>query len=139
MHQFLLFLHILGGVGMGFYLLLPILCLSLESIHGAERAGYIRSLRSANHYAGLLLFAQLITGGYLISQGKYAVGWMIAVLVLFLSMGPLTGIIRKQLRTAVKNFDTGHDTDIEISKIRKLSLFPCLAMIALLILMVYPQ
>jgi uncharacterized membrane protein len=139
MQHFMLLLHILGGIRMGFYLLLPFLCLSLESITGAVQVGYIRSLRMANHYAGLLLFVQLITGGYLIQQGKYAVGWMIAVLVLFLSMGPLTGIMRKHLRVAVRNFETGHDSRTEISKIRKLSLFPFLVLITIIILMVYPQ
>jgi hypothetical protein len=137
--QFLLFLHILGGFGMGFYLLFPILCLSIQSLSGAVQAGMIRVLRIANHYAALLLIAQLITGTFLMSQGSYRVEWIIAVAGLFLSLGPLTGLLRKQFATAAKNFDAGLNTNNEIFKIKRLSLFPCLIMIAVLILMVYPQ
>jgi hypothetical protein len=139
MFHFILFLHILGGFGMGFYLLFPILCFSLGSLSVAVQSGYIRGLRAANHYAALLLFAQLITGTYLMFHGNYKTEWIIAVSVLFLSMGPLTGVIRKQFRTVVEHFNAENEANNEISNIRKLSLFTCLIMIAILILMVYPQ
>jgi len=136
--QFILMLHILGAVGMGFYLLLPFLCVPLMRMDRNIRAGYLYGLRLANKSAMYLLIVLLLTGGYLYFKGDYAIGWTIGFAVPFLAMGPLTGNIGKRLDKALELLRSAQEANGEIARIRVLSALAFLAMIAVLILMVYP-
>ena len=138
MNNFMLFLHVLGATGMGFYIVMPVLVGRTSKLAGEGQAGLADGLVSANRIAQYFLILQLLTGGYLMSQSKYAVLWMIIVTVLFLAIAALGGIISKPLKRIVTEIQTGQSASSHIAKARMLSVIVLIIYIVILYFMKYP-
>jgi len=119
----MLFLHVLGAVGMGTYLIMPMLAGQFRKISGAAQEGLASGLMAGGRIGQMALVVQLLTGGYLISQmgSDYTVAWMIVVLVLFLAIGALSGIVQKPVRQIAELSREGKDASGPIGKLRTLS------------------
>jgi hypothetical protein len=123
MFKIMLFLHVVGAVGMGIYAILPFLAAKFSKLSGAAQEGLASGLMTAARIGQYSLILQLLTGGYLISQSdtKYAVGWMIMVLVLFVAIGALSGIVQAPIKRIVTAAKNGQDTSTSVARVRTLS------------------
>jgi hypothetical protein len=132
--QFIVLLHVLGAVGMGFYLVLPFLAGKLAVAGNGSGSALAQGLKKANRIGQALLIVQFLTGGYLMSQIKVQVGWMIAVTVLLVAIGAFSGIIGKPL----SNLGSGTgDAAKLLGKVKTFSWLLFIAMILMVICMVY--
>lgn len=138
MNNFMLFLHVLGATGMGFYIVMPVLVGRISKLAGEGQAGLAGGLASANRIAQYFLVLQLLTGGYLMSQSDYAVLWMIITTVLFLAIAALGGIISKPLKRIVTEIQAGQSASSHIAKARTLSVLVLIIYIVILYFMKYP-
>ncbi|WP_308638699.1 hypothetical protein [Paenibacillus silvisoli] len=138
MLNFMLFLHVLGAAGMGFYLVLPLMVGRASKLDGSGQAGLADGLVSANRIAQYFLVLQLLTGGYLMSQGEYEVIWMIIVTLLFLAIAALGGIVTKPLKRIAAAIQSGQSASSHIGKARVLSLIILVIYVVILYFMKYP-
>ncbi|SDX19404.1 hypothetical protein [Paenibacillus sp. CF384] len=138
MYDFMLFLHVLGAAGMGFYLVLPLMVGRASKLDGAGQAGLAEGLVSANRIAQYFLVLQLLTGGYLMSQSDYKVIWMIIVTLLFLAIAALGGIVTKPLKRIAAEIQSGQSATAHIGKARVLSLIILVIYLVILYFMKYP-
>lgn len=134
----MMLLHVLGAVGMGFYIVLPIMLGGASKIAGAGQGGLASGLLSANRIAQYFLVLQLLTGGYLMSQGDYAVIWMIIVTVLFLAIAAIGGIVSKPLKQVVSQIQAGQNASASINKAKVMSLIILVLYVAMIYFMVVP-
>lgn len=134
----MLLLHVLGAVGMGFYIVLPIMLGGASKTDGSGQAGLAKGLLSANRIAQYFLIVQLLTGGYLMSQGDYAVVWMIIVTLLFLAIAALGGIVTKPLKQVVSAIQSGQSATAAINKAKVMSLIILVLYVAIIYFMVDP-
>ncbi|MDB5055089.1 MAG: hypothetical protein JWM44_3139 [Bacilli bacterium] len=143
MTKFILFLHILSAVGMGFYLIFPLLTVRISSLGKQTQEGFVQALQTANRIGQLFLIVQLLTGGYLIGKLKdsYGLGapWMISVIVLFVLAGAVTGMLGGPLKRIVKNLQAGQAVEPDVAKTKTFSILVSVILILLVILMVYPE
>jgi uncharacterized membrane protein len=141
MTKFILFLHILGAVGMGFYLVFPFLAARISSLAKQAQEGYVQALAMANRFGQYLLIIQFLTGGYLIGKYKDSLSpaWMAVSIVLLVIAGALSGIIGGPLKRIVKGTQTGAAIDKDLAKIKSFSIILTAVLIAIVILMVYPE
>jgi preprotein translocase subunit SecY len=143
MSKFILFLHILGAVGMGFYLVFPILTARITALSKQAQEGYVQALVTANRFGQILLIVQLLTGGYLI--GKYkdsfnlSPAWMASSIVLLILAGAFSGMVGGPLKRIVKGLQSGESTDKDAAKIKLFSILLTIILIAIIVLMVYPE
>lgn len=121
MYQVMLFLHIVGALALGFYLVLPFVLGRIGKLSQAAQEGTISAVVSLNRYAQIGLIIQLLTGGYLIGQGNYSVAWMIVIVILFLAIGAFSGIMAKPLRLALEQIRKNQAVSAEEGKLRTLS------------------
>ncbi|WNQ09923.1 hypothetical protein MJA45_20195 [Paenibacillus aurantius] len=139
MNQFILFLHLLSAVGMGFYLLFPFLYGRVASLSAAAKEGYTSLLTGANRIGQILLVVQFLTGGYLVSKGEYSVLWMILASVLLLAIGGMTGVLGanlKKLNAAVKG---GQPAGAYEGKVKTFGALNAILLLAVLFVMNYPN
>ncbi|MFF2887203.1 hypothetical protein [Paenibacillus sp. NPDC057967] len=134
----MMLLHVLGAVGMGFYIVLPIMLGGASKLAGTGQGGLASGLLSANRIAQYFLVLQLLTGGYLMSQGDYAVIWMIIVTVLFLAIAAIGGIISKPLKLVVSQIQAGQSASAPINKAKVMSLIILVLYVAMIYFMVEP-
>ncbi|GGD74045.1 hypothetical protein [Paenibacillus nasutitermitis] len=134
----MIFLHVIGAVGMGFYIVLPFLVGRATKLDGAGQAGLADGLVSANRISQYFLVLQLLTGGYLISQADYEVIWMIIVVVLFLAIAAIGGIVSKPLKQIVTAIHSGQSATSNIAKARTLSLIILLIYLVIIYFMKFP-
>jgi hypothetical protein len=141
MPRFILFLHILSAVGMGFYLLFPLLAARIGSFAKQTQEGYVQALLTANRFGQYLLIVQFLTGGYLIGKNKDSIStvWMIIVIVLIILVGALTGMIGGPLKRIVKDLQAGQAVSADVAKAKTFSLLIAVLLLALVVLMVYPD
>ncbi|CAM4189623.1 hypothetical protein FHS16_000152 [Paenibacillus endophyticus] len=139
MEKVMVFLHVLGAVGMGFYIVLPIMVGKASNLAGVGQGGLAEGLLSANRIAQYFLILQLLTGGYLISKADYTVAWMIIVVLLFLAIAALGGIISKPLKLVVASIQEGKSATAHISKARVMSLIVLVLYIVIIYFMKYPM
>jgi uncharacterized membrane protein len=140
MQKFILFLHILSAVGMGFYLLFPLLAARISSFAKQTQEGYVQALLIANRFGQYLLIVQFLTGGYLMGKYKDSIStvWMIIVLVLIILVGAFTGMIGGPLKR-IRNLQAGQDASADVAKAKTFSLLIAVFLLVLVILMVYPE
>ncbi|MDF2834791.1 MAG: hypothetical protein K0Q63_431 [Paenibacillus sp.] len=138
MFDVMMLLHVLGAVGMGFYIVLPIMLGGASKMDGSGQAGLAKGLLSANRIAQYFLIVQLLTGGYLMSQGEYEVIWMIIVTLLFLGIAALGGIATKPLKQIVSSIQSGQSTAAYVSEARVMSLIILVLYVAIVYFMVNP-
>ncbi|WP_138752452.1 hypothetical protein [Paenibacillus sinopodophylli] len=139
MEKIMVFLHVLGAVGMGFYIVLPIMVGRASKLAGLGQGGLAEGLLSANRIAQYFLILQLLTGGYLISKADYTVAWMILVVLLFLAIAALGGIISKPLKLVVASIQEGKSATSHISKARVMSIIVLVLYIVIVYFMKFPM
>ncbi|OBZ12377.1 MULTISPECIES: hypothetical protein [Bacillales] len=139
MFKVMLFLHVLGAVGMGFYIVLPIMVGRASKLAGVGQGGLADGLLSANRIAQYFLVLQLLTGGYLMSQADYSVAWMVIIIVLFLGIAALGGIISKPLKLVVASIQDGKSATAHINKARVMSIIVLVLYIAIIYFMKFPM
>lgn len=131
-------IHLLGAVGMGFYIVLPIMIARATKLAGVGQEGLADGLVSANRIAQYFLVIQLLTGGYLMSQGDYSVSWMIIVTLLFLAIAAISGIVTKPLKLVVSSIQAGQSATGHIKKARVLSLIVLVLYLVVIYFMRFP-
>lgn len=137
MYQAMIFLHIIGAMALGFYLILPFVFGSVDKLSLAAQEGTVSAIRTLNRYAQFGLVIQLLTGGYLMSKGDYSVAWMVVVVVLFLLIGALGGIMGKPLKQALEGIRQNKNIGAETGKLRTLSALVSLSVIVISFFMIY--
>lgn len=137
MGQFFYFLHAIGAVGMGIYLVLPFLVGRITQLSSEGQAGFADGLLIANRVAQICLLLQLLTGGYMMTLGKYSPLWSTLTLVLFLGIGALGGIMTKPLKTIVKAAKAGESAANSISRVRLFSILLFVLYVAIIFVMQY--
>jgi uncharacterized membrane protein len=133
MSSFMLFLHLLGSIGMGFYLLLPFLTARIGSLSGASQQGYAGALKAANRIGQILLVVQLLTGGYMVGKGDYSAGWMAAAIILLVLIGAMSGMMGGPLKRLTAG---GQASDAR--KVNTFALINAILFLAVIILMYNP-
>lgn len=139
MFEAMLLLHVLGSVGMGFYIVLPIMLGGASKSDGAGQAGLSKGLLSANRIAQYFLIVQLLTGGYLMSEADYSVVWMVIIIVLFLGIGALGGMIAKPQKQVVSAIGAGQSASAAINKAKVMSLIILVLYVAIIYFMKNPM
>jgi hypothetical protein len=136
---FIVFLHVLGAAGLGFYLVLPFLAGRASKLAGAGQEGLAEGLVAGNRIAQYFLVLQLLTGGYLVSKADYTVLWMVLSIVLFLAIAALGGIITKPLKRIVSSIQSGQSATSHIKRVQTLSVIILVLFIVTLYLMTNPM
>ncbi|GGH14708.1 DUF2269 family protein [Paenibacillus segetis] len=137
MYKVMLFLHIVGTLGLGFYLVLPFVLGSVSKLSLAAQEGTVSAVKTLNRYAQIALVIQLLTGGYMISKGDYSVAWMVVVVVLFLAIGAFSGILAKPLRLALEAIRQNKKITAQASKLTTLSAALSVCVLLIAFFMVY--
>jgi hypothetical protein len=133
MFKVIMFLHILGSLALGFYLLFPFVAGGIGRLAQGTREGVISVLRSLNRWAQYGLIVQLLTGIYLVVQGKseYSMAWTTVVGILFLIAAGLSGMLGKPLRLASSGDESAY------RKIRSFSSVLAVVVLVISFFMVY--
>ncbi|MCI3925125.1 hypothetical protein MO973_33440 [Paenibacillus sp. TRM 82003] len=140
MDRFILFLHVLGSLAVGFYLLLPFVAMKLSGMNPQAQVGYAKGIYGLNRMGQWLLIVQFLTGGYLISKYDLTVTWMIVVIVLFVALGAMSGMIGAPLKRIIQHGGEGKAAAAkDASKLSSFSGVAALLVLVLLILMYYSE
>ncbi|WP_209865936.1 hypothetical protein [Paenibacillus shirakamiensis] len=139
MYQFVLFLHILGSLALGFYLILPFVLGPVFKLATPAQEGAVTAVRTANRFGQYGLVIQLLSGGYMMSKEEYPVAWMVIVVVLFVAAGALSGIIGKPLRLAIEGIRQKKEVQAHFNKVRTLSTVLAIVVLLIVFVMVYPN
>ncbi|GAA0377632.1 hypothetical protein M3201_02785 [Paenibacillus motobuensis] len=133
----MLFLHIVGTLALGFYLVLPFVMAKVNKLSPAAQEGTMSAVKSLNTFAQIGLVIQLLSGGYMISKGEYSVPWMIIIVILFLGIGAVGGIMGKPLRLAIEGIRANRSISAESSKLATLSYVVALLVLLISFFMVF--
>ncbi|WP_410511974.1 hypothetical protein PaeBR_18295 [Paenibacillus sp. BR2-3] len=135
------FLHMIGTLAVGFYLVLPFIIGSAQKLSIPAREGTLSAVGGLNRFAQYGLVIQFLTGGYMMTQGDdgYSVAWMVIVVVLLLAMFALGGIMSKPLRLAASGLRENRDVSGHMGKLRSLSSLLAVTLLLMVFFMVYNQ
>lgn len=133
----LMFLHMIGTLALGFYLVLPFILGRTEKLSPAAKEGTLNAIGGFNRFAQYGLVIQLLTGGYMMTKGDFSVPWMIIVVVLLLAMFALGGIMSKPLRLASAGMRENRDVSAETGKLRTLSALLSVSLLLMVFFMVF--
>jgi hypothetical protein len=140
MLNFVLFLHVLGAVGLGIYAVLPFVVGRFRqlSVHGQQ--GLASGLYTAGRVGQLALVLQFLSGGYLMSKfhDNLSASWIIAALVLFVALGAATGITQGPLKRLSKASEDGPATSGDVNRVRVMSSIAFIVFLVILWMMVHP-
>lgn len=139
MYGIMIFLHVVGAAGMGFYIFLPFLTARATRLAGVGQAGLAEGLAAGNRVAQYFLILQLLTGGYLVSQENYSILWMVLSVILFLAIAALGGIASKPLKRIGSSSGAGQSAAGELKKVQTLSVIILVLYLVILYLMTNPQ
>ncbi|WP_373229449.1 DUF2269 family protein [Cohnella sp.] len=119
----MLFLHIVGAVGMGIYAIMPFVAGKFKQLSGSAQEGLASGLVTAGRFGQYALVLQLLTGGYLITgtNSDYSVSWMITTVVIFIALGALSGIVQAPLKRIAAASVKGENASSSISRVQTLS------------------
>ena len=131
--RFVVFLHVLSAVTLGFYLLFPFLAARLKP--ASEPSGYAGFLRTLNRIGQFAVAAALLTGGSIVHNYGYSTAWMVVIFLLIAAMFAMTGMMGKPLRAVAG----GSGTEKETGKIRTFSVINALCLLVILVLMSFPH
>lgn len=131
------FLHMIGTLALGFYLVLPFILSGTAKLSSPAKEGTLSAIGGFNRFAQYGLVIQLLTGGYMMTKGEYSVPWMIIVTVLLLAMFAFGGIMTKPLRLAAAGMRENRDVSAETAKIRTMSLLLMVSLVIMIFFMVY--
>lgn len=138
MTTFMLFLHVLGATGMGIYVVLPFVAGKFKQLSTPAQEGLASGLLTAGRVGQFGLVLQLLTGGYLISQGDYGTSWMITIIVLFVALGAVSGIVQGPLKRIKTATASNQDASGAISRVQTLSVLAVLFFLVILWMMKNP-
>jgi len=138
-YNFIVFLHVIGAVGLGFYLVMPFLMNRAKSMSGSSLESYLSGLYGSCRVMQYLLIAQLLTGGYMISEKDYSVTWMVLVIVVFIIAAALSGILNGKIKKSIKSLKSAGDGKAGVASAASLSWIVFVSLIAVLYLMMYPM
>ncbi|XID95656.1 hypothetical protein ACF3MZ_14535 [Paenibacillaceae bacterium WGS1546] len=140
MANVMLFLHVVGAVGMGVYAIMPFVVGKFKQLSGAAQEGLARGLIGGGRVGQYALVLQFVTGGYLLTglDATYSYAWMTVVGVIFLAMGALSGIIQGPLKRIAAASVNGEDASASIAKVRTMSLIVFILFMVILWLMQVP-
>lgn len=138
MNNFMLFLHIVGAVGMGIYAVLPFVAGRFKQLSTPAQEGLASGLLTAGRIGQFALVLQLLTGGYLISQSDYKVSWMIVIIVLFVVLGALSGILQGPLKRIKAAAASNSDASGAVSRVQTLSIVTLIVFLVVIWLMKNP-
>jgi hypothetical protein len=120
MYATFLFLHILGAIIMGFYLLLPFVSGKLVNSGSSPQVGAIGILSTFNRIGQFGLILEFVTGGYMVGQafknGQVSVLWMILAVALLIALGAVSGI----LGVTLKRLASGNHASQQLGKAKAL-------------------
>ena len=133
----LFFLHMIGTLALGFYLVLPFVLGRAEKLSSAAKEGTLNAIGGFNRFAQYGLVIQLLTGGYMMTKGDYSVAWMIIIVLLLLAMFALGGIMGKPLRLASAGMRENRDVSAETGKLRTLSALLSVSLLLMVFFMVF--
>lgn len=136
MDSLIYFIHLLGAIAMGYYLLMPVAVGKLAGLAGESRKGFTGAVRQVNMIAQFLLIVQLLTGGYLMSLGNYSTLWMIATTVLIVLIGAFSGMMGRPLKRIMNA--SGDPNKSDVSRIRLFSALVAISYLAIVIIMYDP-
>ena len=139
MYDLFLFLHVIGAVGLGFYLILPLILLRLKALSGNSLVDYLGGLYSTSRVMQYLLVVQLLIGGYLMSKIDYSVLWMVFSIGLLVVIGAISGIMNGKMKKAIKDLKNGGTGTDFIASIKMMSYIVTIALIVILYFMMFPQ
>jgi len=139
MIQFLLFLHVIGAVGLGYYLIMPLLTIRLKALSGSSLEGYLGGLYGTSRVAQYLLILQLLTGGYLMSKADYSVLWMVLTTVFFVLVAAISGMMNGKMKKAIKALKSGGNADGFMKSIVMFGYLSSISMLLILYVMMYPM
>jgi len=134
--QFMMFLHVLGAVALGFYLFLPIALGKLATLTDQGKLGFVQGVYGISRVCQFVLIVQLLTGGYLMSKNEYTSTWMIIVLILFLVIAAFSGIMGANMKKFLNGTQSG---TAHLAKVKMFAAISSLAVLAIIITMVYPM
>ncbi|MEK3734101.1 MULTISPECIES: hypothetical protein [Paenibacillus] len=131
------FLHMVGTAALGFYLILPLVVGGIQKLSSGAQEGAISTIHVANRVAQYGLVLQLLTGGYMMSQGNYTYVWMAVVTVLLLAMFAVGGIMSKPLKNALAGIREKRDVKADIGKLGTFSAVLSLLLLVMIFFMVF--
>lgn len=131
------FVHILGALSVGFYLLLPFIVSKMSSLSLPAQEGSAASIRSFNVFAQIGLLVQFLTGGYLMTKGDYSIAWMTVVIVLLVALFAISGMMSKPLKLAIANIKEKKDISAHLGKLRTMSALLAVCLLVMVFFMVY--
>jgi hypothetical protein len=132
LNRIMLFLHLLGAVGMGFYLLLPFFLRKTW----LQNRGVLQVYYWMNFTVQWILVAQFVTGLIMYLQGNYPVLWIILVAVVFTGVGAFGGMFGYHCRKAPPSFE--EDRTGWLKKVRFHAILTSICMYLILVLMKFP-
>jgi hypothetical protein len=136
------FIHVLGALMVGFYLIMPIVTLTMRGLTAPVQLGFARGMRKLNTIAQWLLIVQFLTGGYLIGLVKgFSVPWMVSVVVVFVLLGAASGMLGVSFKRIVKSAE-GVGVGSVASHVTRALLWSIVASLSVLYLtvsMVFPR
>lgn len=136
MYEVILTLHVLSAAALGFYLLFPLLSLSLRNADGEPRAGMAHLLLSLNRFGQYMLIVAFLTGGYMVSKHDYlSIAWMVVVILLLVISFAMAGMLSKPLKRTKELAEQGQNADEVLAKIKTFGWIASIVMLLILILM----
>ena len=138
-YQFIVLLHLIGSLWMGFYLILPFVATRIAGASSGARAGYAGSMMLANRWGQFMLIVQFLTGGYLVGIAKFGMLWVSVVILLLILMGATTGIMAKPLKRLQQENQSKDGVQEQIKKVQLFSWLTFALFIVMVVLMKYPN
>ncbi|MBA4544193.1 MULTISPECIES: hypothetical protein [Thermoactinomyces] len=133
MLKIMLFFHVLGAIGMGFYLVLPFL---LQKRFLQSRS-VLQVLYRLNFLTQWILVVQLLTGGYLYSQAVYSTLWISLVVAAYFGVGAFGGLFGYYIRHFLKSPDR-FEVKSWMQTVRFHALFTTAFIFLVILLMMFP-
>ena len=139
MDRFVLLLHLLGAIGMGFYLLLPFLVMRMQGMTAGGKAGLAGGLAAANRWGQILLLVQLLTGVFLAARDGVSTPWIVVVIVVLVLIGAVTGMLGKPLRQLRTENQTAAAVQEQLRKVQLFGWIAFALFLVMILLMYYPE
>lgn len=130
-YSWMYLLHILGAVGLGFYLLLPFILMPVKPLKDSSKADFMSGLYKTSRIMQYLLVLQLLTGGYMMG-GDYTPFWMTVSIGLLVFIGAISGIMNGRMKKAVKAWRDGGDGASLFKSVITMSWVTTISLIAIL-------
>lgn len=135
MIQFIVFLHVISAVALGYYLLFPFLASRVARADGGKAAGYAGGLAFFNRIGQYVLIIAFLSGGYLVSKYDYTTLWLVLTIAFVIIMFAMTGMMSRPLKS-IASGDGAKAAD-HGRKVKLFSAINAISFLAILILMSY--